>query len=212
MTRDPRRLIPGLLALGLLALAGCRSDKDSGGSGGVGMGASRPRDKDPLVVGPSKIPKQDLPVPDRLTGPKGSKPDPLMSPTGSKTGYTDDPERFKGVFLPGKGSTPAALAARSKDADELRIDDGAPLVPAGGVLPGGTLEAAEGVSPLYGQLERYGVTPDDRTLARENERYVFRASVPISGNGAKRQYTGIADTAPEAVRKVLDQVAADQKK
>lgn len=209
MTRDPRRLIPGLLAVGLLALAGCKSDKDSGG-GGVGMGASRPRDKDPLVVGPSKIPKQDLPVPDRAAGPRGGKPDPLTSPTGSKTGYTDDPERFKGTFLPGKASTPAALAGRGKDSDELRIDDGAPLTPAGGVLPGGALEPAEGVSPLYGQLERYGVTPDDRTLTRENERYVFRASV-VNSSGAKRQYTGIADTAPEAVRKVLDQIAVDRK-
>jgi len=68
------------------------------------------------------------------------------------------------------------------------------------------------VSPLYTQLERHGVTPEDRSLGRENGQYVFRAAVAISGNGAKRQYTGVSDSAVEAVRKVLDQIAADQKK
>jgi len=207
--RPARRWMAGA-CVALLALVGCKSDKES--TGGVGMGASRPKDKDPLVFGPTKIPRQDLPVPDRATGPKG-KPDPLTTPTGNKTGYTDDPERFKGTFIPGKASTPAALSGRMKDGEELKIDGpGTTLIPAGGTLPGGALEAPEGVAPLYTQLERHGVTPEDRSLGRENGQYVFRAAVAISGNGARRQYTGVSDSAVEAVRKVLDQVAADQKK
>lgn len=219
MTRDPRRPFvrtPLWLAgacCALFALVGCKSDKDTGIGGGVGMGASRPKDKaDPLVFGPTKIPKQDLPVPDRATGPR-IKPDPLTTPTGGKAGYTDDPERFKGTFIPGKASTPAALSGRRpKDGEELKIDDGAPLVPTGGALPNGSLDAPEGVSGLYTQLERLGVSAEDRSLTRENGQYVFRASVAISGNGAKRQYTGMSESAADAVKRVLDQVVADQKK
>lgn len=219
MTRDPRHpSVRSLLWLAgacaaLFALAGCKSDKDTGIGGGVGMGASRPKDKsDPLVFGPTKIPKQDLPVPDRATGPR-IKPDPLTSPTGGKAGYMDGPERFQGTFIPGKASTPAALSGRRpKDGEELKIDDGAPLVPAGGALPNGDLGTPDGVSGLYTQLERLGVSAEDRSLTRENGQYVFRASVAISSTGAKRQYTGMSESAAEAVKRVLDQVSADQKK
>lgn len=191
----------------LLALVGCKSDKDAGGGGG-GMGVSRNKDKDPLVFGPTKIPKQDLPLPDRAIG-KG-KVDPLTTPTGGKAGYMDGPERFQGTFIPGKPSTPAALAGRTKDGEELKIEgDGVKL--AGGTQPSSTLDEPQGVSPLYTQLERYGVTAKDRTLEREDGKYVFRASVEKDVNGAKRQYVGINENAVEAVRKVLEQVAADGK-
>ena len=205
--RLARRWFACACAVALVALVGCKSTKET-----PGAGVSRGKDKDPLVYGPTKIPKQDLPVPDRATGPKG-KFDPLTSPTGGgKAGYSDDPERFKGTFIPGEKSTPASLAGRGKDDEGLRIDSpGVPLTPAGGTLPGGVLEAPEGVAPLYTQLDKYGVTPDDRSLAREDGKYVFRASVPISGNGARRQYTGAATTAQEAVRQVIDQVASDRK-
>lgn len=208
--RPARRWVACVCAAALLALVGCKSTKEPSGAGGVGV--SRGKDRDPLVFGPTKIPKQDLPLPDRATGGK-SKPDPLTTPTGGgKAGYNDDPERFKGTFIPGKPSTPAALAGRMKDDEELRIAaPGVPLTQVGGVLPGETLEVPEGVSPLYAQLDKYGVTPDDRSLAREDGKYVFRASVPISGNGARRQYTGVGTTAPEAVRQVIDQVATDRK-
>ena len=145
------------------------------------------------------------------TGPKG-RPDPLTSPTGGKAGYSDDPERFKGTFIPGKSSTPAAPAGRKKDDEGLRIESpGVPLTPAGGVLAGGALETARRRVSVVTQLDKYGVKPDDRSLERENEKYVFRASVPISGNGARRQYTGVGATAPDAVRQVIDQVASDRK-
>lgn len=194
----------------LVALAGCKSGKDAGGGGG-GMGVSRNKDKDPLVFGPTKIPKQDLPLPDRAIG-KG-KADPLTTPTGSKTGYMDGPERFQGTFIPGKSSTPAALSGRPKDKDDegLKIDDSGVKL-AGGTQPGGSLGEPEGVSPLYAQLERYGVTPQDRTLEREGGKYVFRAATVVTGNGARRQYVGMNENAVEAVRKVLEQVVADEKK
>jgi hypothetical protein len=204
--RPARRWLACVCAAALLALVGCKSDKPE-----MLPGTGVARGKDPLVYGPTKIPRQDLPIPDRATGPNGKR-DPLTTPTGNKTGYSDDPERFKGTFIPGKSSTPAALAGRNKDDDGLRIDSpGVPLTPAGGVLPGGALEAPEGVSPLYTQLDKYGVKPEDRSLEREDGKYVFRASVPISGNGARRQYTGVGTTAPEAVRQVIDQVASDRK-
>jgi hypothetical protein len=206
--RTARRLVACACALALVAPVGCKSTKEP-----QGTGVSRGKDKsDPLVHGPTKIPKQDLPLPDRATGPKG-KFDPLTSPTGGgKAGYSDDPERFKGTFIPGEKSTPAALAGRGKDDEGLRIDSpGVPLTPAGGVVSGGVLEAPEGVAPLYSQLDKYGVAPNDRSLTREDGKYVFRASVPISGNGARREYAGVAATAPDAVRQVIDQVAADRK-
>jgi hypothetical protein len=205
--RSARRWVACICAAALVALVGCKSNKES-----QGMGVSRGKDKsDPLVYGPTKIPRQDLPIPDRATGGRG-KPDPLTSPTGGKAGYSDDPERFKGTFIPGKPSTPAALAGRGKDDEGLRIDSpGVPLTPAGGVLLGGALEAPEGVAPLYTQLDKYGVTPQDRSLEREDGKYVFRASVQISGNGARRQYTGMADKAPDAVKQVIDQLASDPK-
>ena len=57
----------------------------------------------------------------------------LGSPSHPGYGYNDDPERFKGTFLPGKGSTPAALSGWAKDGDGLKIDSpGVALVPAGG--------------------------------------------------------------------------------
>lgn len=206
-THNPRRLRRLALVLGaagLFALVGCKTDKEAKGTG-TGRG------KDPLVYGPNLIPKQNVPLPDRAT--KG-KNDPLTSPTGAKTGYSDDPERFKGVVVPGLHSTPAALAGRIKDGDELKIADGggATLQPTGG--PGGFAPAPEApadAEPFLKQLEPYGVKAADRSFERDGANYTFRASVPISGNGAKRQYVATAPTARDAVKQVLEQVAADRK-
>jgi hypothetical protein len=203
-----RAWVAVVCATGLLALVGCKTDKDV-----KGTGVSNGKNKDPLVHGPTRIPRQDLPVPDRATGPKGGKAvDPLTMPTGGKASYTDDPERFKGTFIPGERSTPAALAGRIKDGEELKIDSpGVTLTPAGGAVPGGMLTPPEGVEPLFGQLEKYGVKREDRSLEREGAGWVFRASLPLGGNGARRQYTGAGATAAEAVKQVLDQIATDPK-
>jgi hypothetical protein len=159
-----------------------------------------------------------------------TKTDPLIgSPTGKtgdKTGvgYSDDPERFKGTFVPTERSTPAALAARSKGGDELKIDDRGdrgrdradrePLRPAGGAVPadaGAAPARGDGGGPdgLYAELEKYGVRREDRTLGREDGRYVFRASVPWQG--ARRQYTAYGDTEAEAVQQVIKFITADRK-
>src|SRR5262245_53557166 len=100
-----RMCVAIVCAAGLFVLVGCKSaDKEAKGAGVA-------RGKDPLVHGPTRIPHQNLPIPDRATGPKG-KPDPLVTPTGGNAKYSDDPERFKGTFIPGKASTPAALAGK----------------------------------------------------------------------------------------------------
>jgi len=203
--------VAGLAAL--LALAGCKSTKD-------GDAAPTGGRRDPLVSGP-RIPPQNVPLPERggVAGAKNTKSDPLLErPVGrGGSGYSDDPERFKGTFIPGAGSTPAAMASKFKDGDDLKIDDTddrVPLRPAGGtagdrVTPAAAVvEPPADLDPLYAQLQRYDVAAADRSLKQENGRYVFRAAVPLR-SGAKRHYEGIGTTPTEAVKQVLDQVATD---
>jgi hypothetical protein len=199
-----RRLTLAVSAAGLIALAGCKSDKETKATGVA-------RGKDPLVYG-TNIPRQNVPVPDRATGPQGSG-DPLTVPTGGKAGYIDDAGRFKGTFIPGERSTPAALAGRKSDGEELKIDDtpGVALTPASGTLPGGSIEPPEDTEPLLAQLEKLGVARADRSLDRENGQYAFRASVSLGSNGARRQYVGVGATPRDAIKQVLDQLVADQK-
>jgi hypothetical protein len=194
--------------LGLLALAGCKTDKDA-------KGASVARGKDPLLNGPNLIPRQNVPVPDRATGPR-AQGDPLTTPTGGKVGYNDDAERFKGTFIPGKNSTVAALTSRLKDGEELKIADttsGVPLTPAGGLSGGlsggGPLVPPEDLDPQFAQLEKYGVKAEDRSLERDGAKYTFRATVPLK-SGARRQYVGLGATGREAVQQVLDQVVTEK--
>jgi hypothetical protein len=201
--RTVRRWVVALGAAGLFALAGCRTDKEAKGSG-----VSRPKN-DPLVQGPN-LPKQNLPLPDRATG---AKADPLTTPTGGKAGYNDDPDRFKGTYLPGTGSTPAALAGRIRDGSELKIADtgGVKLVPAGGTVPEETVEAPADVQALLAKLDRYGVARGDRFFERDGDKYVFRAAALVRGDdGARRQYTGVAPTMRDAVQQVLDQLAIEK--
>lgn len=203
-----RAVAAGLV--GLLALSGCKSRDGNGGS--VGSGGT-PKQRDPLVYGPSRIPPQNVPLPDRAT--KGR--DPLTTPTArSGAGYSDDPERFRGSFNPSPSSSPASLAGKNHDPEELRIDtppdNRVPLRQAGGVVPAGDAEpTAPALDPLFAELAKYGVSRADRSLVREGGESTFRATVPISGNGARRQYTGVGKTDADAVKQVLDQVVADRK-
>lgn len=211
-SRNTQRFVRGWFAIvfvvGLMALAGCKHDKEAKGTGVA-------RGKDPLIAGPGTlIPRQNMPIPDRATGP-GGRPDPLVSPTskpGEKVGYNDDPTRFKGTYIPGKATTPAALAGRIKDSDELKIDDtgGVPLEPAGGTQTGSGLNAPASVEPLYTQLEQLGVKKEDRSLVRENGKWVFRASRARTAEGAKTEYTGVSDNAQDAVKQVVNQISADK--
>jgi hypothetical protein len=197
----------GLFAL--IALAGCRSSDGGKGSGG----------RDPLVYGPNRIPPQNVPLHDRGgVGAKNAKTDPLLERPVGKTGdrsgfgYKDDPARFKGTHIPGPDTTPAALAGRTGDGDELKIDapdNRVPLQPTGGVIPIES-DAGMAVDGLLRELEKFGVRKEDRSLAREEGKYLFRASV-TNANGTKRAYQGRGDTANDAVKQVLDQVAMDRR-
>jgi len=206
-TLSRRACSVGLVAL--LALAGCRSGDGGRGSGG----------RDPLVHGPNRIPPQNVPLNDRGgVGAKNAKADPLLErpvgKTGDRTGfgYKDDPSRFKGTHIPGPETTPASLASRTGDGDELKIDapdNRVPLLPTGGVIP---IEGDAGmaVDVLLRELERFGVRKEDRSLAREDGTYVFRASVS-NANGTKRAYQGRGDTPNDAVKQVVDQVTMDRR-
>lgn len=191
----------------LLPLVGCKTKE-----------GSATRGNDPLVAGPNRIPPQNIPV-DRGGVGRG-KTDPLLGgPTGNSgdrtgVGYSDDPARFKNGFVVGASTTPAALTSNLKDDDALKIDGRdtrVPLQQTGAVLPTWPKEGGSGVDALYLELAKYGVKKEDRTLGQENGKYVFRANVPISGNGAKKQYNGAGTTATEAVKQALDQVSADRR-
>ena len=64
---------------------------------------------------------------------------------------------------------------------------------------------------MVDRLERLGVKRADRSLAFEGGKWVCRASVVRTAEGARREYSGAADTAAEAVRQVVNQVTADRK-
>jgi hypothetical protein len=208
-TRSLSRCTCAVGLLALLALAGCRSSDGGKGSGG----------RDPLVYGPNRIPPQNVPLHDRGgLGAKNTKTDPLLERPVGKTGdrsgfgYKDDPARFKGTHIPGPDTTPAALAGRTGDGDELKIDapdNRVPLQPTGGVIPIES-DAGMAVDGLLRELERFGVRKEDRSLAREEGKYLFRASV-TNANGTKRAYQGRGDTANDAVKQVLEQVAMDRR-
>jgi hypothetical protein len=195
----------------VLALTGCKS-RDGGG----GMFSSGPsRTADPLVVGPGRIPKQNLPVPGRdLAG--GNRSDPLLgSPTGRtadrRGGYTSDPERWKnGPYLPGPTGTPASLAARTRgDEEGLKIEapGGIPLKPAGGAVPATPVSGESGL--IFDELAKFGVNRGDYSISQQDGQVVARVKVPISG--ASRGYVGTGRTETAALRQVLEQVKLDRK-
>jgi hypothetical protein len=196
----------GVICLLLLLLAaGCKSKDGGGASAGGGRPAA-----DPLVVGPGRIPKQNIPIPGRDTGTAGIKGDPLLgSPTsrpGSRTGYADDPNRWKGgPYVPGPGGTPAALASRPADDGEgLRLD----VVPAGGAAPAGAADDGP-----FAELAGYGVKRGEVTVSRDGGQVVVTVRVPIpGGDGRARGYTGAGPTEAAAVRQVVEQIKADERK
>lgn len=213
------------LLLLLIPLAGCKSREGSLGRG-----------SDPLVYGPDRIPRQNVPLPERGAVGQG-RTDPLIAaPTGrpgprdsSGGGYSDDPARFRGVYVPGPATTPAGLAGRW-DEEGLKISDGpperVPLRPAADTTAAGQPppfpprastpppqpESIPTTGPplqnLYQELEHLGVPRDSFSLQREGSQYLFRATLPW--DGARRQYTGVGNTPAEAVRQVLEQVRLDR--
>jgi hypothetical protein len=203
--------LPLLAACGFaLLFAGC---KDKPTTGGIAK-------HDPLF-GNGRIPPQNVPVPDRgsAAGNKAKPFDPLMTPVGKDSkvgsaGYTEDPQRWKGgPFVPGSTSVPAALAGRTKDGEDLKIDDpkGVPLRPAGGMMPAGDADLAASADVQLQQLREYGVAKGSYSFSRENGSIIFRANVPNPTTGATQGFTGSGATPGEAVKQVLDQVKASRK-
>lgn len=198
----------------LLGGPGCKNKDGSGG--GLAKG------HDPLIGG-ARIPKQNIPVPDRGTAGGKGRGDPLLgSPTsgsrsGAGLGYTDDPDRWKkGPYVPGPGGSPAALAGRVRDdGDGLKIESpgGVPLTPSGGVLTGVTPDpdVLTPADPVLGELARYGVKRGDYSVARDGGLVVVRVKVPIGDTGPVRSYTGQGDTEAAAVKQVVDQIKSERK-
>lgn len=205
-----------VLLLSLLGSQGCKSRE-----GSLGRGA------DPLVYGPDRIPRQNVPLPERGSVGQG-RSDPLIgAPTGRKpsrdnsNGYTDDPARFRGIHIPSPATTPAGLAGRVDD-EGLKISDSpperVPLRPAGGNNPStppstappqpDSLPVGPAIDTLEQELDRIGVPRDGRSLYREGTQYVFRATLPW--DGARRQYTGAGDSPAAAIRQVIEQIRLDQ--
>ena len=209
-----RRGIFALIGLGLFLGMGCRG-KDAGG--GVA------KTTDPLMGGPqARIPAQNLPIPGTGTAGTRGRSDPLLgAPTGRPgdkvgAGYSNDPERWKGIYIPDSASTPASLAGRMAPDDE-----GLKIEPAGGVVrQPATASPAASIPPtreqlpdsIVRELQNYGVKPGDYQLAsKAGVGYVFQADIAINGDGAKRRYTDTAPTPTEAARKVLESVKADRR-
>ena len=198
----------GILAIALLLGAvGCKS-KDSGGSGG---GLTK---NDPLIGGPGRIPKQNVPVPDRGTAGTKGRGDPLLgSPTSGTranagTGYSNDPERWKGgPYVPGPGGSPASLAGKPKDdVDGLKIDTpGVGLTPAAGAAANAPAPSL-GTDATANELARFGVKRGDYSVSREDSQVIVRVKVLMSAEGPVRSFTGQGSNETLAVKQVVDQI------
>jgi hypothetical protein len=197
-------LAAGVLAACLVGL-GCKS-KDSK--------ASDLRANDPLVVGPGKIPRQNLPIPDRGTAGAKGQGDPLLSAPVSRPGqssgssYNDaDPARVRGAsYILGPSGTPAALAGRLKDeGDELRIPvvTGVPLTRGDGTTSVGP------ITPLPPELARYGVKRSDYTVVQSGQQFVVEVRVSIENGARTRGYKGTGPSEAAALEQVLEQIRAE---
>ena len=188
--------------LGVALSSGCKN-KDT--DGGVAKGGRN----DPLLSGPGRIAPQNLPVPERGTA-GGRRSDPLLgSPTtrpNERSGYTDDAERFKGVFVPNANSGPAALAGRMREGDELKMErpDGTDVRPVGGTLP----PASSSTDSQLIALETYGVKRGDYSLEQDGSGSVLRVRKELSGGGV-RQYTETGATPAEALGKMIEHIKSD---
>jgi hypothetical protein len=196
-----------LLAVLALPLAGGCKSKETDGT--VARGRT-----DPLLAGPGRIAPQNLPIPDRGTA-GNRRGDPLLGaptsrPNNERSGYTEDPERFRGIYVPSASSVPAALSSRLREGEELKIErpggvEATPVRPASGMLPTASIPAEAQLIAL----ETHGVRRGDYSLEQENGGYVLRVRKELQ-TGAVRQYTETGNTASEAIRKMIEQLKSDQ--
>src|SRR5581483_10873998 len=212
---SPRRLRPAVAAAVCAAalLAGCRNSDGFLGrkSGPEGALASR----DPLLGG-TRIPPQNLPVPGKDGYGARERRDPLLGAPAGRDGAGERAGQGDGKgsakrgptkdepFRPGPGTTNAALASHLVPDDTLSIGDRrAPGRP--------TSRPADGdpeFELVADELRRCGATVEP--AARVGDGYEVRASVPLDGPGLIRQYTGAGPTPAAAAKQVLDQVKADR--
>jgi hypothetical protein len=217
-TAPPRRLTPAVAAAVCAAalLAGCRSSDGLLGrkSGPEGSLTSR----DPLLGG-TRIPPQNLPVPGKDGYGAREKKDPLLGApagrdgAGERAGQGDakgsasrGPTKDE-PFRPGPGTTNAALAGHLVPDDTLSIGDRrTPGKAAGRPAP---RDGGPEFELVADELRRCGATVEP--AARAGDGFEVRASVPLDGPGLIRQYTGAGPTPAAAARQVLDQVKSDRK-
>lgn len=200
--------------VGASLAAGCKS-KDT--NGGVARGAGGGSRSDPLLTGPGRIEPQNLPLPERGGTANGRRGDPLLgSPTGrpnnERSGYTDDPERFKGTYIPGPGSVPAYLSGRSRDGDELKIErpDPGPVSPASASLPPAAIPSGGATSGArLSSLEEMGLRRGDYTVEQDAGGVTLRVRRELPGGGV-RQYTERGATEAEAVANMISQLKGDR--
>jgi hypothetical protein len=195
----------------LAASVGCKGkDRNSGGPSGNFTG------NDPLLAGPGRIPRQNVPVPGRDgTAGGGKRGDPLLGSPTSGTRANSDADRWKnGPYLPGPGDSPAALAGnRLNDGEGLAIElpGGEKLTPAGGAAPvrpeRRTPEPAApiGSDAAFGELAKYGVKRGDYAVSREDGVFVVRVKVSAA-DGPARGLTGQGGTEAAAVKQIIDQL------
>ena len=205
--------------------SGCKSgNKNSGG--GLFGGSLTSRNSDPLMGG-TRIPPQDLPVPGREYGAQ-NKPDPLLDPgkpasRGKKTERADDNRRLppaslpsgtRPTYRPSRVTTPAALAGRPLDIDNNELSIGSRPGDRRDDLPRSDDAAPTGgqtYDDIVKQLREYGAVWDTPERDADGGQYVFDCRVPLTGGaeGRVRRYEGVGETRAAAAKQVLDQVKED---
>lgn len=224
----PRRWLCRAVGVALAAGggAGCKASSKTGG--GVG-GSLTSRNTDPLMGG-TRIPPQDLPIPSKDYGAREAK-DPLLdggqpasrgkkgdraeNGTTKRSDPTALPTGSRPTYRPGRVTTPAALAGvMEPDDTDLSIGTRPRDTPAGG--GNGADRRAAGVQSddydlIVGRLRDYGVEWQTPERDRETGQYVFACTVPLTGGaeGRMRRYEGGGDTQAAAARQVLDQIRTD---
>jgi hypothetical protein len=219
-TPVPRRWLRRSIGVAVCAVGlagGCKSGSKTSG-GGLFGGKLASRNSDPLLGG-TRIPPQDLPVPGKEYGAQ-NKPDPLFdtgraASRGKKTERAENdrkppPASIPGTrptYRPGRATTPAALAGR------LDSDDGEMSIgPRPGSKAGGEMSGSGGQTydEIVKELRDYGATWDAPDREKDTGQFVFRCSVLLSeGDGRKRWYEGVGDTEAAAAKQVLDQIKGD---
>lgn len=202
------RLLAGTLLLApLLAAIGCKG-KDSGPSSNMSR-------NDPLLAGPGRIPRQNVPVPGRDGTAGGKRSDPLLgSPTSGTRSNAGDPDRWKkGPYVPGPGGSPAALAGQPlPDGEGLAIElpGGVGLTPAGGsrmdAAPTPKPATPLGSDAAFADLAKYGVKRGDYAVSREDGLVIVRVKVLAAPDGPAKAFTGQGPTESAAVKQVVDQL------